>query len=566
MASPRNLPVGSAVRAASAARAASPRPGSLPRPAAPASNRGRSSSRDRSPQILPDHLTIVSRPGSADVARRAMGGSPRIVMSPLHPRRGARGDGSLGPANAQEKELLEVCQQVAELAPQKFSNVREAFRYLRPDHNGKVSRSQVQYFFRAYGVERVQSDRLFEYFEPNENDDIDGHQFIDFFRQQINPADADSQGQFYNSSSRPSSRPQTPGSPAAAMHSASSDAQVARISNEFHYMLEELREKAPQRFSHVREALRIVDGDYDGCITRSEMLHFFRCFGIDEVRADRFFERMAKGGPGGANYHTFVQVVAPFLDLPGVAAAKQLPARPQSRPQSARSRPPSAGRRPSSSSRDRQESPVEIRSVLESALSTHEGSRLPVLPLNKGALESPASARRREVAAHRGNNGCESPLSARGRPCQQLSARRNAKDVRERSSSVCNSPRPVSGRNNGEPSQVAPEVLGLPMQPPQLPKHQMHQLALGNFKANAQDPFQERGVAYKPAPPPSSGRAGRRPMGIQRDVPGAEKAKDLTRAERELITASTNEALISGGRPAATPFRNPASEALVHCD
>merc|ERR1719409_2273124 len=102
-----------------------------------------------------------------------MGGSPRIVMSPLHPRRGARGDGSCGPPSREDKEILEVCRQVAELAPQKFSSVREAFRFLRPDHNGRVSRSQVQYFFRAYGVERVQADRLFTYFESSDNDDID---------------------------------------------------------------------------------------------------------------------------------------------------------------------------------------------------------------------------------------------------------------------------------------------------------------------------------------------------------------------------------------------------------
>ena len=111
---PRHMPVGSAARAASASRAASPRR-NLPLVAASAEE-----------SVAHE---CSSRPGSADSARGAMRGSPRIVMTPLHPRSCSRGDGSLGPPSRKEQELREVCRQIAELAPQKFGTVREAHNY-----------------------------------------------------------------------------------------------------------------------------------------------------------------------------------------------------------------------------------------------------------------------------------------------------------------------------------------------------------------------------------------------------------------------------------------------------
>lgn len=541
------------------------------------------------------------RPGSAEGARQAMGGSPRIVMTPLHPRQGARGDGALGPPNREEQELREVSRQVAELAPQKFNTVREAFRYLRPDHNGRVSRSQVHYFFRAYGVERVQADRLFAYFDPTENDEIDCQKFIEFFRQEINPEDepgpqVGAQVLQVGETHAASVCASIPGSPARAGPASGLDAAAvehlcAKISNEFHYMLLEVREKAPQRFSHVREALRIVDVDYDGCITRTEMQHFFRAFGIEEVRADKFYEKLAKGGPGGANYHTFVQVVSPFLDLPGVVAHAQIaqsPSRPQSarsRPTSARSRPPSAEKRlPSAMRRPASPTAVDRKEILESALS---GNAAPYLPaLSRGgdskAFESPLPERRSRPCtptSARGRSGSQArvgrtelqelPLSARGRPCQQLSPRRNPSESRQNASG-CDSPRQAASVcSNREPQQSLPPAHALPRQPsPQgtprsisARRHLEHQLAVGNFQTQ-----QLRDVFAPAAPPAPSGRPGRRPMGIQREAPVARKVGDIKDLQelgelKHNVAASTNEreALMSGGRPVATPSRRSGS-------
>lgn len=507
------------------------------------------------------------RPGSADAARRAMGGSPMIVMSPLHPRKGTRGDGSVGPPTPREQELREVCRQVAELAPQKFSTVREAYRFLTPDHNGRVSRSQVCYFFRAYGVERAQADRLFCYFDPSENDDIDGHKFIAYFKQYINPDTTDGD----SDCAAPARCPSTPGSRAAALNATATDRLCAKLSNKFHYMLEEVRAKAPQRFSHVREALRIVDVDYDGCITRSEMQHFFRALGIDEMRSDKLYEEMAEGGPGGANYHTFVQVVGPFLELPGVVAAT----RPPSRPQSARSRPPSAEiRQPSAPRRPASPGAALKHEVLESALSETGNSCLPAVSrgLQKDVLQNPAG---RSSSAAKVPASPRTPTSARGArgPSQEgslLPRGHHSRPVPERRqfetcessrppASVCESPRPPASVRR---SHAACESPRRPASAHKEMDHLEHQLVLGNFQPHKQADDQ----VFQPAAPPAR-RQGHRPVGIQRAAPLAQKVEknqdrtQVRKLEPELAAATeqARDALMSGGRPVSTPSRRPSS-------
>lgn len=484
-------------------------------------------------------------------------------MSPLHPRRGARGDGAQGPPNQAEQELLEVCRQIAELAPQKFNTVREAFRYLRPDHNGRVSRSEVCYFFRAYGVERAQADRLFAFFEPSERDDIDCQEFIEFFRQHIHD---DEEPGVQGGTGDASACPPVPESCA----SAAAGSSCAKISNEFHEMLETVKEKAPQKFSHVREALRIVDVDYDGSITRSEMQNFFRAFGIDEMSSDRFFNKMATGGPGGVNYHTFVQVVGPFLDLPGVVAATN-PNRPQSargRPSSARSRPPSAERRPAIGQEG------SVKELLESVLSACGSRGLPA-----AARDSP-----------RAGSCQERRESSRNRSGAQLSARRNCSAPRELS--TCDSPRLPGGsvRSNSKQQE---RLSSRPCSP--APRHASKELPVNENVAfwnegachapvnqmQGNDNVPEKHEQSPPAPPPpGAGRPGRRPMGIQRGsahvgvqrvAPVPEKAKDFTHMgdlPAEVVTASTRECLMSDRRPVATPMtpvRRPGSRGRPQC-
>lgn len=127
-----------------------------------------------------------------------------------------------------------------------------------------------------------------------------------------------------NRGGRPTSAgPSTPTSevhaPAPVEEAELEELRLASFQQEFQHVLELVRLKAPQRFTHVREVLRIVDGDYDGFITRPEMQYFFRSFGIHEGVSDHFFDRLA-GGSGRASYAAFVAHVGPYLELPGSEA------------------------------------------------------------------------------------------------------------------------------------------------------------------------------------------------------------------------------------------------------
>lgn len=343
------LPVGSAVRAA---RAASPSP-------ARSDNGGHG-------RALSPPFALISRPHSVDGRRSrpssadsqtsaAMASAPRLLMSPSHPRRRARGDGSIGPLNKEDHELQTVCQQINDLAPQKFTTVREAFRYLKPDRNGMASRSDILYFLRAYGVQAEQAMRIYKRFDSDGVGSVNCCRFVNFMRPFVAPAGEDMElmaGLTTEAMRRSPASPRLaplpePNSILQAGCPGFSDCPLAlaQVSKEFCSILNMVYEKAPQRFSHAREALRIVDVDYDGCITRGEMQNFFRAFGVGEKESDRFYEKLAEGGPGGANYHSFVRIVGPYLDLPGVVTATQRSESRTCRPGSTNSRGQSTPRR-----------------------------------------------------------------------------------------------------------------------------------------------------------------------------------------------------------------------------
>jgi len=85
-------------------------------------------------------------------------------------------------------------------------------------------------------------------------------------------------------------------------------------------MLEFIGVKAREKFSHAREAFRCVDCNDDGQINLSEMRYFFRRFNSPEADADKLFDHMDGHNSGAVDYQDFVQLLGPFLELPGTEA------------------------------------------------------------------------------------------------------------------------------------------------------------------------------------------------------------------------------------------------------
>lgn len=97
---------------------------------------------------------------------------------------------------------------------------------------------------------------------------------------------------------------------------------------EFRDVFEQIRLKAPKRFSHAREVLRILgsgSSTEDGSLERSQARAFFRAFDLSADCADRFFEHLAAASDCGdtVSYRSFLKHVGPFIELPGIEAAMQ---------------------------------------------------------------------------------------------------------------------------------------------------------------------------------------------------------------------------------------------------
>merc|ERR1712137_1301341 len=71
-------------------------------------------------------------------------------------------------------------------------------------------------------------------------------------------------------------------------------------------------------------------GDYDGFVTADEIVNFFRAFGSKESVANVLFDHLAgdhtknADAPRAVSYHTFVNIVGPYLlELQGAEVALQ---------------------------------------------------------------------------------------------------------------------------------------------------------------------------------------------------------------------------------------------------
>jgi Ca2+-binding EF-hand superfamily protein len=221
----------------------------------------------------------------------------------------------LEPEEREQQELRAICEQIGFKAAQKFRTVREAFRYLDADHDGKITRDEMHYFFRAYNLQESIADRFFNRLDRDESGEVEYAEFMKFVAPYVQPDIV---------ATCPSPECSSGASTRAPSPQGSICEQVVEggksIDPELQTLFEFIGRKATEKFSHAREAFRRVDCNNDGSISRGEMRYFFRTFNLSEAQADKFFEHMDHDGSGEIDYHEFVRFLGPFLDLPGTAA------------------------------------------------------------------------------------------------------------------------------------------------------------------------------------------------------------------------------------------------------
>lgn len=274
----------------------------------------------------------IHRLGSSWPPRDIMASGPQTltVAAARGRRRGVHTGASsarFGPVEKLDPELHMVCEQIGLKAAQKFSTVRQAFRYLDSDHDGRISRSEMQYFFRAYNFPAQIADKFYDRLDRDGSGEVEYSEFMKYIAPYVQPEAIISSCSTPECSSGASTR--TP-SPLPFTN------QTSPMTPEIQAMLEFIGAKSKEKFRHAREVFRCVDCNDDGRISRREMRYFFRVFNMAEAKADQLFEHMMAGcDTNDVGYHDFVRLVGPYLDMPGTLAMMQTPA--GSKPESKRS-------------------------------------------------------------------------------------------------------------------------------------------------------------------------------------------------------------------------------------
>merc|ERR1711912_63249 len=154
------------------------------------------------------------------------------------------------------------------------------------DHDGKISRREMQYFFRAYNIPGPMADRFFDHLDRDKSGEVQYQEFMAYVAPYVQPTQIEGSAEMTDCNSNASTRTPSP----FGCTSQPSGTTKQTISPEIKAMLEFIAKKAREKFSHAREVFRCVDCNDDGSITRKEMHYFFRVFNMPEVNADTVFD------------------------------------------------------------------------------------------------------------------------------------------------------------------------------------------------------------------------------------------------------------------------------------
>lgn len=316
---------------------------------------------------------------------------------------------------------------------------------------------------------------------------------------------------------------------------------------DFQDVLEQIRIKAPKRFSHAREVLRILgsgsSGSREDCyLERNQARAFFRAFDLSADHADRFFEHLGSASGDDSHhvsYRSFLKQVGPFLELPGIESAMQ------SAGWGSRARPwlhndlwyNRDGGSPT---------PLEVQHCREQA--EHLGLRkAPMTP------RKPVSENRRSPGGP--SSSSRRPLNATDRS-QLLSASNGAAAVPETSWAAARAAQEKASASLLQPSRA-------------------HNAADAAAMSSSLAPPLDASAAAAPAPATPSPAA---PAAMPAEAAPPRSFADLvavahTTSPAEAVTAAvevkpTSEqgpaALMAGGRPLARPFGQPQGSRAPH--
>jgi len=177
-------------------------------------------------------------------------------------------------------ELRMLMQDIGRKIPLKFKHPRDAFRTLDLERNGRITRTEMQGFFRGFGYTEDISDRIFGLLVEKETGDVNFAAFMAHFDKIIGP-------QFRQAK-------RTPLIPVLD----------GRHQNEVEKVVRAIQERMTTKYKTVTEAFRDVDLNKDGSIDRHEMRVFLKKLG-HERSAEQFFDALDENGDSLISYDEF---------------------------------------------------------------------------------------------------------------------------------------------------------------------------------------------------------------------------------------------------------------------
>jgi Ca2+-binding EF-hand superfamily protein len=223
----------------------------------------------------------------------------------------------------QEKgeEFQKMLELLGEKVRQKFSKARDVFRFVDTDHNLKLSRGEVRYFFRFFNVVAEQADKFFDGFEADEDGEICYVEFLKYLWPHVNPGNETTPWRLTKGVKDEdramislTGRPKLKLSP--SQHSLCPDQvlSVAELPNDLRIARINIAQRLIFKFKSPREAFRTLDVNKDGTVELEEMKFFFRNLGWEHV-AERFYDLLSNHGTTEVKFVHFTALFDVTKDL-----------------------------------------------------------------------------------------------------------------------------------------------------------------------------------------------------------------------------------------------------------
>jgi Ca2+-binding EF-hand superfamily protein len=220
------------------------------------------------------------------------------------------------------REFADVLKIIGQKVPSKFPSLRHVWRYVDNDHDGKVSKSELRAFFRAFNLSQEESDRLYERMDQEGDGEIYYEHFVNYLGPFVAP-DATEVSSILKAPKKTKQVVTSPADPSLMKHTSPSPQppsprltrsksaryqveQDAEMRHELKALMIDIGRKLPLKFKHQRDAFRMLDLQRDGRITRTEMRSFFRGFGWGDQVADKMFDMLKEEPHDEVDYKSFM--------------------------------------------------------------------------------------------------------------------------------------------------------------------------------------------------------------------------------------------------------------------